>query len=49
VDWAASASDLGYADQAHLAWDFTVTIGVPPTRCRPEPRSSRAALCRKAC
>ena len=32
MDWAASASDLGYADQAHLAWDFTVTIGVPPIR-----------------
>jgi AraC-like DNA-binding protein len=32
VDWAALASDLGYADQAHLTRDFTVTIGVPPTR-----------------
>src|SRR5690348_15439835 len=32
VDWAALASDLGYADQAHLTRDFTVTIGVAPTR-----------------
>jgi AraC-like DNA-binding protein len=32
VDWAALASDLGYADQAHLTRDFTVTIGVPPSR-----------------
>ena len=31
VDWAALASDLGYADQAHLTRDFTVTIGVPPS------------------
>ena len=32
IDWACLASDLGYADQAHLTRDFTVTIGVPPTR-----------------
>jgi AraC-like DNA-binding protein len=32
VDWACLASDLGYADQAHLTRDFTVTIGVPPSR-----------------
>jgi AraC-like DNA-binding protein len=32
VDWAALAADLGYADQAHLARDFTATLGVPPTR-----------------
>ena len=32
VDWATLASDLGYADQAHLTRDFTVTIGVPPAR-----------------
>jgi AraC-like DNA-binding protein len=32
VDWAALAADLGYADQAHLTRDFTVTIGVPPSR-----------------
>jgi AraC-like DNA-binding protein len=32
VDWAALASDLGYADQAHLTRDFTATIGVPPSR-----------------
>jgi AraC-like DNA-binding protein len=32
VDWAALASDLGYADQAHLTRDFTETIGVPPAR-----------------
>jgi AraC-like DNA-binding protein len=32
VDWARLASDLGYADQAHLTRDFTVTIGVPPSR-----------------
>ena len=32
VDWASLAADLGYADQAHLTRDFTVTIGVSPTR-----------------
>ncbi len=32
VDWAGLASDLGYADQAHLTRDFTETIGVPPAR-----------------
>jgi AraC-like DNA-binding protein len=32
VDWALLASDLGYADQAHLTRDFTVTIGVSPAR-----------------
>ena len=32
VDWASLASDLGYADQAHLTRDFTVTIGVSPSR-----------------
>ena len=32
VDWAMLASDLGYADQAHLTRDFTATIGVSPTR-----------------
>jgi len=35
VDWASLASDLGYADQAHLTRDFTATIGVPPTRYAP--------------
>ena len=39
MDWAALASDLGYADQAHLTRDFTVTIGYrrPATR---QPRYS---------
>ena len=32
VDWALLASDLGYADQAHLTRDFTATIGISPTR-----------------
>ena len=32
VDWAELAADLGYADQAHLTRDFTVTLGVSPTR-----------------
>ncbi len=30
--WAELASDLGYADQAHLTREFTAMIGVPPTR-----------------
>lgn len=30
-DWATLATDLGYADQAHLVRDFTATVGVPPT------------------
>ena len=32
VDWAALATDLGYADQAHLTRDFTATLGVPPSQ-----------------
>ncbi|MGB6583845.1 MAG: helix-turn-helix domain-containing protein [Streptosporangiaceae bacterium] len=32
IDWALLAADLGYADQAHLTRDFTVTIGISPTR-----------------
>jgi len=32
VDWAELAADLGYADQAHLTRDFTVTLGVSPAR-----------------
>jgi len=32
LDWAALAADLGYADQAHLTRDFTVTLGVSPAR-----------------
>jgi AraC-like DNA-binding protein len=32
VDWAILASDLGYADQAHLSRDFTATLGIPPSR-----------------
>ena len=32
VDWACLASDLGYADQAHLTRDFTATLGLPPSR-----------------
>ena len=44
VDWAALASDLGYADQAHLTRDFTVTIGVPPTRYAAAPLSAGMVL-----
>src|SRR5205814_5681308 len=43
VDWAALASDLGYADQAHLTRDFTVTIGVPPARYAAAPLSATPA------
>ena len=39
VDWASLASDLGYADQAHLTRDFTLTIGVPPSRYAATPLS----------
>src|SRR5215469_7511462 len=39
VDWAGLASDLGYADQSHLTRDFTLTIGVPPSRYAATPLS----------
>jgi AraC-like DNA-binding protein len=32
VDWAAVATDLGYADQPHLTRDFTTQFGLPPGR-----------------
>jgi len=32
VDWAALASELGYADQAHLVRDFRRVVGEPPAR-----------------
>jgi AraC-like DNA-binding protein len=32
VDWAALATELGYADQAHLVRDFTAAVGEPPAR-----------------
>ena len=38
VDWAALATDLGYADQAHLTRDFTATLGMPPSRYAAEGR-----------
>ncbi|WP_218717304.1 AraC family transcriptional regulator [Nocardia sp. MH4] len=40
IDWAATAADLGYADQAHLSRDFRRIFGEPPTRYaqRYEPR-----------
>jgi AraC-like DNA-binding protein len=46
VDWATLASDLGYADQAHLTRDFTVTIGVPPARYAAAPLSAGTGLVR---
>lgn len=30
IDWAATAVDLGYADQAHLTRAFTTLVGTPP-------------------
>jgi AraC-like DNA-binding protein len=44
VDWAVLASDLGYADQAHLTRDFTVTIGVSPARYAAATLSAGIAL-----
>jgi AraC-like DNA-binding protein len=38
VNWAVLAADLGYADQAHLARDFTATLGVSPSRYAARPR-----------
>ena len=42
VDWALLASDLGYADQAHLTRDFTATLGISPTRYAAPAVPSRA-------
>ncbi|MFE6925606.1 DUF6597 domain-containing transcriptional factor [Nocardia sp. NPDC057663] len=32
IDWAETAAELGYADQAHLSRDFRTIFGEPPTR-----------------
>jgi AraC-like DNA-binding protein len=32
VDWAALATELGYADQSHLVRDFARVVGEPPAR-----------------
>jgi AraC-like DNA-binding protein len=32
IDWAALATDLGYADQSHLTRDFTAAFGMPPAQ-----------------
>jgi AraC-like DNA-binding protein len=32
VEWAALATELGYADQSHLVRDFARVIGEPPAR-----------------
>ncbi|NUR32237.1 MAG: AraC family transcriptional regulator, partial [Catenulispora sp.] len=32
VNWSTLASDLGYADQAHLTRDFTAAFGMPPAQ-----------------
>jgi AraC-like DNA-binding protein len=32
VEWAALATELGYADQAHLVRDFARVLGEPPAR-----------------
>jgi AraC-like DNA-binding protein len=34
LDWAALATDLGYADQSHLIRHFTALVGEPPARYR---------------
>ena len=31
-DWAATALELGYFDQAHFVRDFTALIGTSPAR-----------------
>ncbi|MDF3141951.1 MULTISPECIES: helix-turn-helix domain-containing protein [unclassified Streptomyces] len=42
VDWATLATELGYADQAHLVRDFTATVGVPPAAYAADARSGGA-------
>lgn len=41
VDWAGLASDLGYADQAHLIRDFRAQIGTTPAKYAAREQRSR--------
>jgi AraC-like DNA-binding protein len=34
IDWARTAAELGYCDQARLVRGFTAMIGTPPSRYR---------------
>jgi AraC-like DNA-binding protein len=48
VDWALLATDLGYADQAHLTRDFTRTLGTSSARyaASAQPRATAAQASR---
>jgi len=43
LDWAALATDLGYADQAHLTRDFTAAFGLPPAQYAAATREKKPA------
>lgn len=43
VDWAALATDLGFADQSHFTNAFTALVGVPPGAYSSRPARAQAA------
>jgi AraC-like DNA-binding protein len=43
INWSTLATDLGYADQAHLTRDFTAAFGLPPAQYAAASAAQRTA------